>query len=367
MSLWLQGRRFPPPGLARAVLRMRERLHRLADALVPAELVAAEKALGVATTLAIGVAARARLADALAGGPKSSAALATATGLNPDALERTLRALCSIGVFARLRDGRYRNTRISAALRSEVRGSISSFAQYMASASNLAAWSDFDQTVRTGQNAFERVHGTSVWNHFAQHDNERALFAAAMTSLTDLAAPALARAYPWHEVSKVCDVGGGRGHLLAAILAAHPHLRGVLVDEPGVIALARPFLEAAGVLGRVELVEGSFFEAVPRGADAYLLKDILHDWDDARSHTVLANCRAAMTAGGRVLVCEVLVEPETTTGPGPWADLQMMTVACEGRQRSRAELFALLGRSGFTPGRLFETAALTSIVEGLAR
>ena len=363
-SWWLSG--LAPASLARGVLRVRQELHRLADALVPAPLVAAERALGVTQTMALAVVAKHGIADALADGPKSAQELAALTQVDADSLDRTLRALCTLGFFARLSDGRYRNTRLSEPLRSKAFGSMASFAQYIASASDLAAWASFEETVRTGKNGFERVHGTDVWSWFEAHPDERALFAGAMASLTELAAPSLAHAYPWKEVRRVCDVGGGRGQLLGAILQAHSHLAGVLCDGAEVLALARAHLAAIAVVERVHFEPGSFFDSVPSGCDAYLLKDILHDWDDPRCLQILHRCRGALTAGGRLLIAETIVEPDTTHGPGPWSDLHMMVVSCEGRQRSRAQLERLLREAHFRPGRLFETAALTSILEGIA-
>ena len=162
----------------------------------------------------------------------------------------------------------------------------------------------------------------------------------------------------------LCDVAGGRGTLFSELLVLNAGLRGMLYDGPGVIQLAKELLAARGVLERVELVSGSFFERVPEGADAYSLKNVLHDWDDARSVVILKNVRAAMRPGQKVLVIETLVEKNDTT-PGALADVQMMVVCDDGRERSKAEYGALFAASGFTQGRVFEHA-LTSVIEGIA-
>jgi hypothetical protein len=357
----------PPPRLAvRAALGLRQALLRLADAVVPAQAALFEKAMGMASTGLLALAAKHRLADRLADGPRGAQDLAHQTGLAAEPLERTLRGLATLGVFERTPDGRYANNRLSLALREGAPASLRAFAEYLGTRSNLHAWADFEETVRTGRSAFERVHGASVWDWFDAHPAERELFAQTMTQLAGLFAAGVAGAYPWHEVRRVCDVGGGRGHLLAEILRRHAHLQGMLLDGAGVIELARVHLAAQGLAPRVALHAGSFFEAVPPGADAYLLKDVLHDWDDARCLQVLRNVRAAAAPGARALVAELVVEPDTVSGPGPFVDLHMMTISGEGKQRSRAELAALFASSGFRLERVIATPVLVDVVEGVA-
>lgn len=358
----------PPPALLmRVVLGLRRLLLRAADALVPPQLALFDRAIGTGITGLVGLAAHHGFADHLAAGPLLPATLAERCGLLPEPTARVLRALCAGGLFTRDADGRYANNRLSSALRRDRVGSMRDFCAYMASKSNLDAWSALGETVRTGRNGFELVHGMSVWSWFDGHPQERERFAGAMVSLTELAAPAIARGYPWREVARVCDVGGGRGQLLAELLRLHPHLQGMLLDAEGVLASAAAYLARQQVASRVKLCPGSFLERVPEGADLYLLKDVLHDWDDARALQILSKVRAALPPGGRVLLCEQLVERDTTEGFGPLVDLQMMVVCCEGRQRGRRELEALLQQAGFAPGRLFSTASPSALLEGIAR
>jgi hypothetical protein len=358
--------RLPPRFLVAIVLAFRRWLLALADRIVPPQLPLSERATGLGTTHMLGAAARLRLADLLADGPLFAAELATRTGRDADALQRMLRALATVGVFAVERDGRFANNRLSNALRSGPSGTFRDFADYFGSASNVGAWADFDRTLTTGKNAFERVHGMSVWDWFDHNHDERHVFAQAMTSMTALHAPGVARAYPFAEIERVCDVAGSRGTLLAEVLANHPHLRGVLFDNAGVVATARPLFEARGVAERVELASGNFFESVPAGCEAYLLKNILHDWDDERSLVILQNCRRVMQSGHRILVVELVLERDQTTGIGPMSDVQMMTVCGEGRERSRADFARLFERAGFRLQRVLPTATLMSIVEGVA-
>ncbi|HEX8950756.1 MAG TPA: methyltransferase, partial [Polyangia bacterium] len=273
----------PPGFVIRVVLALRNALLALAHALVPADVRVFELAIGIAPTKMLHVVAKHRIADHLADGPRTAAELAWRTGLDADALHRTLRALAHLGVFRLRADGRFANNRLSASLRQGRYGRLRDAAVYLGSASNVGAWNDLEETVRTGRNAFERVFGMSVWDWFDAHADERETFAQFMMGRTVFEAPTIAALYPFGELQRICDVGGGRGTLLSELLVRHPHLRGVLCDAPGVIASARELLERRGLGDRVELVAGSFFESVPAGADAYLLKNILHDWDDARS------------------------------------------------------------------------------------
>jgi hypothetical protein len=363
------------------VLGLRRLLQRAADALVPPQLALFDRIVGLGATQLIRAAARLRLPDLLEEGPRTAAELAamaattamtattatTATaGVDPDALHRTLRGLVAIGLFTLGEDGRFRNNRLSRTLRSGTPGSLRNYALYFGSKSNVEAWADFDRTLESGGNAFERVHGATVWDWFDAHPEERATFAGAMGELTELYASAVATAYPFASVRRLCDVGGGRGTLLAEILLRHPHLSGVLLDGPGVLDTARIYLAAHRVLGRVELVAGSFFEGVPAGSDAYLLKNVLHDWDDARCRVILRNCRQAMVPGARLLVIETVVEVDSVRDLGPLSDLQMMVVCAGGRERSRAEFDRLFRECGFRLERVMATASPMSVLAGVA-
>lgn len=356
----------PPRWLVRAVTRLRRGLRWAADRVVPARLALFEMIPGVMVTQLLHAAARLRIADLLADGPASAGELAARTATDADSLHRMLRGLATLGVFALSPDGRFRNNRLSAPLCSGGAGSLRQYADYFGSASNVLAWADFDWTLATGRSAFQRMHGMTVWDWFDAHPAEREVFAGAMVSLTELFAAGVATCYPFAEVHCVCDVGGGSGTLLAELLLRHPHLRGVLFDGPGVVELARSFFAGKGLAERAETVAGSFFAEVPAGCDAYLLKNVLHDWDDERAYQILANCRRAMQPGGRLLVVEAVVEPAGTSDIGPLSDLQMMTVCCEGRERGGGELEELLKRAGFRLTRLLPTPGPMSVIEGIA-
>jgi hypothetical protein len=209
------------------------------------------------------------------------------------------------------------------------------------------------------------VHGASVWEWFAANPDEERLFAAAMRSVTEFESPAIAAASLWPERGTICDVAGGAGTLLAAILTEQPELRGVLVEAPGVLAEAETVLSACGVRDRVKLVEGDLLGEVRAQADVYLMKNILHDWDDATSARILETVRATMPGGARLVLVEQLQERDR---PHPFtsvADLQMLTQCEDGRERSSRELRDLLAGAGLTPGRV-ERVGFSALVEGVA-
>jgi O-methyltransferase domain/Dimerisation domain len=332
-------------------------------------------------------AARLRIAELLAAGPASAEELAARAGVDAESLRRLLRGLTTLGVFSRQRDGRFRNNRMSLALLPEAPVSLRDGALYFGSASQLRAWGELERVISrgdggsrgvggsggagasggaSGESGFESAHGMSTWDWFEQHPEEGAEFAGTMVAMTRLFAPGVATAYPFGELRRLCDVGGGHGDLLAEVLLRHPHLAAVLLDAGSVLATARPFLAARGVLERVELLAGSFFDAVPAGCDAYLLKNILHDWDDRRAARILDNCRRAMQPGQRLLAVEAVVEPDSTRGIGPLSDLQMMVVCSGGRERSRAEYARLFDQAGLRLRRVVPTPGPMSIVEGIA-
>ncbi len=359
----------PPP--SRPVVRLAFALYgtllRAAEQILPPEVTMMQRIGGFWSTQLINVAARLRVAEHLASGPRTAAELARLTGANEDALHRSLRALASLGIFRLDARGRFSNNRLSETLQPGRVSSMRDIAEYFGSTPNLEAWNDFERTVMTGESAFARVHGMSVWDWLAGHPDEMRAFAGSMTSMTEQAAPAIAGAYAFGQHARICDVAGSKGTLLAEILVQHPTARGVLFDAPHVLAEAPAYLRARGVEGRVETVAGNFFERVPEGCDAYVLKDILHDWDDARCLTILRSCRRAMTKGARLLVAEVLVDRTSSEPPGPLIDIQMLAVCDGGRQRTAAELGALFAQCDLELRAVHPSPMPNSVVEAAPR
>lgn len=354
----------PPPRLIDLGLAVRRRVLQALDAAAPAYGTAWERSMGIGRTQVIGAIAELGVADVLAAGRASAAELAPRVHADPDALHRLLRAGAADGLVRLDRRGRFRLTRVGRTLRSDVEGSIRPWARYMALRSTTLAWNGLTESVRTGEPAFRREHGDSVWNWFAEHPHEERLFAAAMRSVTETEGEALAAAALWPDVGTVCDVAGGAGTLLAALLGDRPRLRGILVEAPGVLAEAGANLGRRGIGDRVGLVEGDLFAGFQCAADVYVLKNILHDWDDQTSARILATVRAAMPAGARLLVIEQLQARNRSHPFASLTDLQMLTQCENGRERSAAELSALLRRAGLTPGRV-ERAGISALVEGI--
>ena len=301
------------------------------------------------------------------GGPKSPAELARSVGADPPTLHRVLRALAGVGVFAERKDGRFALTPLGATLRSDRPDSMRAFAIMMVEDYWVQAWADVLQSVKTGQTAFERVHGLKIFDYFGKYPDKARVFGEAMTSISGTENPAVAAAYDFSKVGTLVDVGGSHGHLLAAILKANRRLKGVLFDLPQVLDQARsaPYVGAREIAGRIELAPGDFFRSVPAGADAYIMKYIIHDWDDDLCVKILENCRSAMAPNGRVLVVDTVIPPGNDPHWGKLLDLNML-VGPGGRERTRSEFAQLFKRAGLKLRRIIPTASPLSIVEGVS-
>jgi hypothetical protein len=355
----------PPAAAVRIAMGVRRALHRAGDRLLPPEVLAWEKVTSMQTTNVIGALVEVGAIDSLGRRPAGSAELAAELDLDADTLGRVMRQGAGDGLLRRRRDGTYELTALGEAYRSEHSPTISHWARYMNTEAVQRAWAALPETIRTGEPSFPAVHGRSVWQHFAANPDEERLFANSMRELTDLVKAWAVNGYPWPEVGTICDVAGGSGPLLAAILEARPGLRGMLVEAPGVLPEADAHLTKAGVRDRVELIEGNIFERIDAAADVYTLKDILHDWDDERSLQILRTVRAAMAPGAMVVLVETLIEDDEDDPIAARVDLHMLTQCDGGRQRSVAELQSLLSRAGFRPGGVHRTGG-PAMIEGIA-
>lgn len=312
---------------------------------------------------AIHVAASLGIADLVQDRPRGVDDLAEATGTRAPVLYRLLRALAGVGIFSEDEDGRLAQTPLSGYLRSDAPGSVRAWAMYVGRPYHWSTWAHLLDTVRTGEPAFPKIHGTSVWDYRSSRPEEAEIFDAAMSGLSAAVAGAVVRGYDLSGIGTLVDVGGGQGELLAAILAANRSLRGILFDLPYVVAGAPRVLEAAGVADRCRVVGGSVFEAVPAGADAYLLKAVIHDWDDAEAIKILRNCRAVMPDSARLLVVERLVRPANEPDPVKFADL-MMLVMLGGRERTADDFRTLYAQAGFRLTQIVPTGSPYSIIQG---
>lgn len=305
------------------------------------------------------------IADLIDAEARSSEELAHATGCHVRSLTRLLRALASSGVFVEAAPELFGHSPMSRLLRGDHPRSRVPSISFLGAPYTLEAWSGLAHTLRFGTSAFEHVHGIDKWRYNELHPKDGAIFDQVMAGARLTRIAALLEAYDFSDHTTVVDVGGGRGHLLAAILAKHSGVRGVLYDLPNVVPAARTQLDEAGVAGRYSIETGSFFARVPTG-DAYVLSDILHDWPDEQCLAILRACRAAVSPGGRVLVVEYLLVPGATPAHVAWLDLQMLVEFGEGRQRSVAELRHLFQATGFRVDSVLQTADV-GIVVGVAQ
>jgi hypothetical protein len=318
---------------------------------------------GARLTQAISVAARLGLADLLDAGSRTPVELAASTGTNADALHRMLRALAGAGIFEEEETGgRFRLTPLAGPLRSTAPDSISAYAAMAGERWIWQALGAMEHTVRTGEPAFEHVFGMPLFDYYARHPDAGRVSVEGLRSIGRGEDSAVAAAYDFSRAATVIDLGGGQGGLLAAILRAVPGARATLFDLPHVMDAARRQLTQAGVAARVRLETGDFFRSVPVGGDVYLLRKVLHDWDDDKARTILQVCRRAMSAHARLLIVETLVAPGNTPCHAKELDLLMM-VYTGGRERTGQEYRELLDAAGFALERTMATASTMSIIE----
>lgn len=312
---------------------------------------------------ALHVAARLGIGDHLASGPRSSDELAAETDTHPDALYRLLRALAAVGVLHELDGRRFELTELGEGLRSDVSGSVHGWASLIGRPMHWNTWSSLAESIRTGENTFRLVHGTDVWSYRAQRPEELAIFDGAMMSTTGVIEAAVLDVFDFGRFREVVDVAGGRGALLAAILTKHDTVRGVLFDQPDVVARAGTLLDRFG--DRCHAVGGSFFERVPAGADAYLLKSILHDWEDEECVAILRVIGKAMPEHAVVVVLERDLGAPNENAPAKLSDLNML-VNPGGRERSEKQYEALFTAAGLHYVGATASAAGITVFEAAA-
>lgn len=313
---------------------------------------------------AVHVAARLGLSDLLADSPRTAAELAESTAADPRSLARLMRVLVAAGLYVRVEGERFACTELGDAFRSEVPRSVAGWARMVGRPFHWRAYGELEYCVRTGENGFEQAHGVPLWEYLTEHPDEQELFDGAMTALSRVTADSVAEAYDFGRFSTVVDVGGGRGLLLAVILARHPSIDGVLLDRPEVVSGAQALLSAAGVAERCVVVGGSFFEAVPENGDAYILKSVIHDWADAEAIEILRTCRRAMPPHGRLLLVEQLLDLSPDAVRTALSDLTMLVMA-GGQERTTSEYGALLAAAGFDLTRTIPTAGDAFVIESV--
>jgi O-methyltransferase domain len=295
--------------------------------------------------------------------PKSATELAAQIGADPQALYRLMRATACVGVLAEGPDGKFSQTPMSAVLRSNATPSLRSFAIMGGREWHSRAWSHLDYCVRTGKQALDKLYGAHVFDFLKQNPAEGEIFNGAMTGLSMIDGPAIAETYNFEGIHSIVDVAGGHGFLLATILEKNPQLRGTLFEAPHVIEGAKNG-PLKPVLDRCTFASGDMFSSVPAGADAYLMKHIIHDWPDDRCIQLLKACRKTVNPSGKLLVVDAVIQPGNDFSPAKFLDLQML-IFPSGCERTEKQFHQLFAASGWQLRRVIPTSAVDFIVEGV--
>jgi O-methyltransferase domain/Dimerisation domain len=320
-------------------------------------------ATGYMPAVCLYAAAKFKIADLLAGGSKSVSDLAKQSGTNADALYRSLRALASLGIFNEVAPQRFENTPVSATLCTGVPGSARDAVLWIANPMHLRIFADFSHCVESGGTAIEHVTGRTAFEYLQDHAEDAHAFNHAMTNFSSLFSSPVLDAYDFAGAGTVADIAGGHGFFLAAILKKHPGLRGVLFEMPYLHEAAKGNIESLGLADRCDIVAGDFFkEVVP--ADTYVMKSVIHDWDDEKAIAILKNCARAMRGNGRVILVELVIAGGNEPGMSKWIDLEMLAMA-GGRERSETEFRNLFARAGLKLARVVPTACPQCVIEAV--
>ncbi len=334
------------------------------SAQVPPQLAMLQMISGFWISRAIYIIAKLGLADHMQEGPKTAEQLAAATHTHASSLFRVLRALGSVGVLVQRDDNRFGLTPLSETLCTNVPGSLRAFATTELGDDHYEGWGNLLHSVKTGEIAFDNLFGMSAWEYYAQHPDNAKTFNDAMTGMSLGTIDAVLASYDFSGINTLADIGGGHGALLTAILKTNPNMKGMLLDAPNVVPGAQERIAAEGLAERCEIIGGDFFVSVPSGADAYILKWIIHDWDEERALTILKNCHQAMPANGKLILVEAVVPASNEPHFSKFIDLNML-VMTGGRERTPVEYEKLLAASGFQLTRVIPTPSPMSVIEGV--
>ena len=314
---------------------------------------------------AVGTVVEIGVADQLAKGARRCSALAREAGVSEDGLYRLLRALASLGIFAEGSNRRFKLTPMGQLLRSDHPQSLAGYARFTAHDITWRPWGRLGYSVKSGLPAFDDVFGAPVFEYLSRNPEAAAVFDDAMTSISATEARATSEAYDFQGIETLMDVAGGHGLLLATVLRRHKRMRGVLFDLPHVVAGAAATFTRAGITGRVRVESGDFFKELPSGADAIVMKHIIHDWDDDSATRILQTCHRALGPRGKVLIVDPVVPQGNAPHYGKLLDLEMLVLTPRGRERTKTEFATLLRGAGFRLSRVVPTEGPLSVVEAV--
>jgi len=308
------------------------------------------------------VVAKLGIADLLRNGPMSCEQLAESANAHPSSLYRVLRTLASVGVFSETEIGTFEQTQVSKLLESDISGSQRAVAMLVWEPWWRQGWDELLYSVETGKIGFDRVHGMGLFEYLSRKADASDLFNKAMASFTEQEIDAILSSYDFSSFTKIIDIGGGNGALMCAILKSCPDVNGILFDLPNTIEMARKLIKEKSEEKRCELVAGDFFKSVPVGGDLYILKSVIHDWDNERALDILKNCHKAMAGDGRLLLIERVIPSGNIPSLSKIMDIVMM-VNLGGLERTADEYEALLNSSGFKLAGIIPTGSAMSIIE----
>jgi hypothetical protein len=329
----------------------------------PPQAIIMQMSMGAMVTQAIFVAAKLRIADIVADGEKHIDAIAQEAEAHSPSLYRIIRTLASLGVFTETQSRMFANTPLSDVLRADIPGSMRNSMLFMGEPWHYDVYGNMLHSAQTGGTAWKATHGVEVFDWFAKNPEAGEIFNGCMSELSAGAAPAIVAAYDFSGINTLVDVAGGHGFLLSQILKANPGVKGILFDMESVIAGASEMLRAYGVDERVEKVPGDFFVEVP-AADAYIMKHIIHDWDDERAIKIMQTIHRAMNADGKLLLSEMVIPEGNEPHPGKMLDLEMLT-SPGGLERTADEYASLFERAGFRLNRIVPTQSPFSVIESV--
>jgi len=355
--------KLPPAVIVGFLGGIRDWLISLTRRMVPPPVAVIEMLTGFWASQSISVMAKLGVADHMSEtAATSSRALAETLKLHPDALYRVMRALSTVGIFAEERVGEFRLTPTGATLKTDHPQSMRYFSIYQGQL-NWDNWGALDHCVRTGGNAIEHLHGKKPFEHISGTPERADIFDRGMVNVSDMELDPVLAAYDFSPFGTIADIGGGYGAVLASILMLNPGATGILFDLPQTAEGAKRYFEAAGLGARIEVSGGSFFDSVPGGADAYLMKHIVHDWSDEEAIQIMRNIRVRIPAGGKLLLIEDVIPAPGVPHFSKFLDLEML-VATTGRERTGEEYRALMAKAGFRLDRIVPTISLASVIEG---
>ena len=355
-------RKLPPVWFIRVLSTFRYWLLLLNRRLFPANVVLYEHFQYFWLLPCLRVAAELDIAGIINDRPLEITKLAEKTGADQEYLFRILRALTSNGIFKLRKDGKYTNSPMSRAM-VDGNGSLRFMIMQHLGSFNWSAFNELPYSVRTGEDAVQKVYGKRIYDYLSENRGESELFDRSMTNLAELSIEPVLSAYDFSKQGTIADIGGGEGLLLSAILYVNPKVRGILYDLPEGLSSAKTILKKYNVTDRVEITPGDFFESAPSGATIYLLKNIIHNWSDEDCIRILKNIKEVLPENGKILIIEMMIEEDNKPSFGKLIDIQMMVIMNKGKERTRQEYKALLTKAGLKINRIIPTISPLSLIE----